>query len=253
MHRPANRGNRALTFLGLLSYASCASSVFAGPSPGAPQLRFEQTYRAAQSLQVLFYETYQENGQVVRSEAGTAYFRRPGKMRFDYAAPEKNIFLMDGKTVWFYVPADHTVTRVPAKASSDWKTPLALLTGAARLSRICAGVELSTAEKPTVPDGVVLQCRLKSSAAEPQGTPAAAKSVTSEPTASLVFLEVSQTSGQLARVLIRDSGGVTIEFQFKDWQFNPLLPESLFRFTPPLDTAVVNGNLAERSGATALP
>ena len=55
--------------------------------------------------------------------------------------PEQNLFLIDGKTAWFYVPGDHTVTRVPAKQSGDWRTPLALLAGEMKVSRVCARVE----------------------------------------------------------------------------------------------------------------
>ena len=69
---------------------------------------FEKHYRAAKTLQATFLERYTENGAVVRTEAGTAFFRRPGKMRWEYEAPEKDLFLVDGKTAWFYVPADRT-------------------------------------------------------------------------------------------------------------------------------------------------
>ena len=95
---------------------------------------FEGRYRAAKTLQATFLERYTENGAVVRTEAGTAFFRRPGKMRWEYEAPEKDLFLVDGKTAWFYVPADWTATRVPAKQSADWRTPLALLAGATSLA-----------------------------------------------------------------------------------------------------------------------
>jgi outer membrane lipoprotein carrier protein len=70
-------------------------------------------------------------------------------MRWEYERPEKDLFLVDGKTAWFYVPADHTVTRVPAKQSEDVRTPLVLLAGQMKVSRICARVELADAEKPT--------------------------------------------------------------------------------------------------------
>src|SRR5258708_11161551 len=89
--------------------------------------RLEARYRAARTLQATFLERYTENGRVVRTEAGTAYFRRRGKMRWEYGAPEKNLFLVDGKTAWFYVPADHSVTRVPANERADRRTPPALL------------------------------------------------------------------------------------------------------------------------------
>src|ERR1700731_1774116 len=54
---------------------------------------FEARYRSATTLQATFLERYTENGQTVRTEAGTAYFRRPGKMRWDYEAPERDLFL----------------------------------------------------------------------------------------------------------------------------------------------------------------
>src|ERR1700675_881832 len=110
--------------------------------------RFEERYRAARTLRATFLERYTENGRVVRTEAGTAYFRRPGKMRWEYESPEKDLFLVDGKTAWFYVPGDHTVTRVPAKQSSDWRTPLALLAGEMKVSRVCARVQLAAEERP---------------------------------------------------------------------------------------------------------
>src|SRR5258705_13704836 len=120
--------------------------------------RLEARYRSARTLQATFLERYTENGRVVRTEAGIAYFRRPGKMRWEYQSPEKNLFLVDGKSAWFYVPADHTVTRVPAKQSTDWRTPLALLAGEVKLSRICERVDLAAAEKPEKDGDAVLRC-----------------------------------------------------------------------------------------------
>ena len=109
---------------------------------------FEAKYQGATRLQATFLERYRENGQIVRVEAGEAYFLRPGKMRWDYQAPEKNTFLVDGKYVWFYSPADHTATRMPAKQSEDWRTPLAFLTSHMKLSRLCSKIALAPNEKP---------------------------------------------------------------------------------------------------------
>src|ERR1700674_4216493 len=123
--------------------------------------RLEARYRGAKTLQASFLERYSENGGVLRTEAGTAYFRRPGKMRWEYERPEKDLFLVDGKTAWFYVPADHTVTRVPAKQSEDLRTPLALLAGDMKISRICARVELAESETPLRDGDSMLRCRVR--------------------------------------------------------------------------------------------
>src|SRR6266404_4759248 len=42
---------------------------------GELALRMEARYRGAKTLQATFLERYAENGSVVRTEAGTAYFR----------------------------------------------------------------------------------------------------------------------------------------------------------------------------------
>ncbi len=205
---------------------------------------FAARYRAARTLRATFLERYTENGRVVRVEAGIAYFRRPGKMRWEYESPEKNLFLVDGKTAWFYVPADHTVTRVPAKESKDWRTPLALLAGEMKISRVCARIGLALNEKPERPDHAVLFCELRGAQPKPdkQGSPEA--SLQSGEGSEAVFLELVKESGELVRVLVRDPGGIGIEFRFANWQANPPVADSLFHFEVPPGVAIVNGDLA---------
>src|SRR6202163_1484321 len=128
--------------------------------------RLETRYRSARTLQATFLERYTENGRVARVEAGIVYFRRPGKMRWEYNSPEKNLFLVDGKTAWFYVPTDHTVTRVPAKNSSDWRTPLALLAGEMKISRVCTRLEIAPHEEAQTAGDAVLSCELRGKPAE---------------------------------------------------------------------------------------
>src|ERR1700756_1204275 len=112
------------------------------PTAAALLHRFESAYRSSKTLQANFLETYFDGGKVVRSEAGVAYFARPGKMRWEYMSPEPNLYLVDGKWSWFYAPADHTVTRTRARQSSDSRTPLALLAGEMKISRICKTVTI---------------------------------------------------------------------------------------------------------------
>jgi outer membrane lipoprotein carrier protein len=227
----------------LVSLVSLFLTLTSGTDAKASVARLESRYRTAKTLQASFLERYTENGHLVRIEAGTAYFRRPGKMRWDYQAPEKNVFLVDGKTAWFYVPADHTVTRVPAKESGDWRTPLALLTGDMKLSRVCGRVLAAKDEKPENPDHAMLYCETRgggskfpkaSSEADPSQKPLNGEAV---------YLEVDTGSGDLVRVVIRDPGGIAIEFQFANWQMDPPVADSLFRFEPPKGVAIVNGEL----------
>ena len=206
--------------------------------------RMEARYRSAKTLQATFLERYAENGSVLRTEAGTAYFRRPGKMRWEYERPEKDLFLVDGKTAWFYVPSDHTVTRVPAKQSADLRTPLALLAGQMKISRVCSHVELTDAVKSLREGDAVLRCQVRgekegaSSAEDPETVLGAGGS-------DAVFFEVARDNGELARLIVRQAGGIEVEFRFENWRFDPALPDTMFRFNPPAGVAIVNGELTD--------
>jgi outer membrane lipoprotein carrier protein len=219
-------------------------SLFLTQTLGDGQLavkRFESLYRHKGTMQVTFLETYTENGRATRKEAGIAYFLRPGKMRWEYKTPEKNLFISDGKDVWFYVPADHTVTRVPARQSTDWRTPFVFLAGELKLSRLCAEWGTVTKDQAESPDYVLISCKArdgKPSHGQFPDSNGAVESIT-------VLLEIVRASGELARVQVREPGGVAIEFQFTNWRMDAPTDESLFHFSPPPGVAIVNGFAAQ--------
>jgi outer membrane lipoprotein carrier protein len=234
--------DRLQIMLALLGYFCVVLATLSSTSPEAKLLgdKLEARYRGSHTLAATFLERYSENSRMVRSEAGVAYFRRPGKMRWEYESPEKNLFLVDGKTAWFYVPADHTVTRAPAKQSTDWRTPLALLAGEMKLSRVCARVESTNAEEPDTPGNTVLYCPLRGEESNPNHAAAGAPDSQEDGPDQSVFLEIAPATGELARVLVREKGGVVVEFKFAAWRFDPPLPDSFFRFDVPPGVAIVN-------------
>jgi outer membrane lipoprotein carrier protein len=240
---------RLQAMLRFAAYACAILAAFSSTTSEAKRIaaKLEARYRGSHTLAATFLERYSENGRVVRSEAGIAYFRRPGKMRWEYESPEKNLFLVDGKTAWFYVPADHTVTRAPAKESTDWRTPLALLAGEMKLSRVCARVEPTTSEKPDTPGNTVLYCPLRGEDSKPRH--AAADSADSQEVVpeQTVYLEIVPTTGELARVLVREKGGVEVEFKFAAWRFDPPVADSFFRFDVPPGVAIVNAESSAES------
>jgi outer membrane lipoprotein carrier protein len=213
----------------------------AAPSVSALVRRFESAYRSSKTLQANFLETYFDSGKVLRSEAGVAYFAKPGKMRWEYESPEPNLYLVDGKWSWFYVPADHTVTRARAKQSSDSRTPLALLAGEMKVSRVCKSVALDSSSSPVQPRGVVLRCDLRGSDDSDRGTSSTASSSPATH-GSYALFEVNPQSGELLRILVADSGGVQVEFRFSNWQFDPLLQGSKFSFQPARGVVIVDGD-----------
>src|ERR1700722_2490850 len=127
----------------------------------------ESRYQHVHPLKATFFERYSDGKGAIQSESGTVYFSRPGRMRWDYESPEEKLFIVDGTNVWFYVPADRSASRAKMKESSDWRTPLALLTGKADLSKLCRSIQIADAssekgsqldDKPLPAGDTVLLC-----------------------------------------------------------------------------------------------
>jgi len=195
-------------------------------------------YQHAKTLKAAFFESYNEGKGRPVAESGTAYFSRPGRMRWEYESPQTKLFLVDGTNAWFYVPSDHTASRAKVNESSDWRTPIALLAGKADLGKLCSKIELidsdsaGPGEKALGAGNSVLRCTPRTDGQE--GGLAG------------VILEVD-AHAYLSRVLIRQSGGVETEFRFGNWQENVPVPEVQFHFQPPPGVSVVDeGTLADQ-------
>lgn len=202
------------------------------PSPNVQTIvrDLEARYHHAATLKAAFLERYKQGGETTQIESGTVYFEHPGKMRWEYESPEKKLFLVDGKNVWFYVPRDRTASRAKLKDSADWRTPFALLTGSMNLNRLCGRVTLAPADQAadTYPVGAldrVLRC-FPGDSAEKAG-----------------FDEVRlvlNPDNQLEDVVVFQAGGIETDFQFGSWEENLPLPEVLFHFEPPVGVAIVD-------------
>ncbi len=219
------------------SFFAIAAALSASMTPSANALRhaLESRYQHAATLRAAFYERYDDGKGGGQAESGTVYFSRPGRMRWEYESPEQKLFLVDGKNVWFYVPADHTASRAKMKESSDWRTPIALLAGKADLGKLCRSLEVLDAsaasakpiEKPLSPADSVLRC-----------TPRDATGAMGEQIRDVV-LEMDPEA-HLVRVLIHEPGNLVTEFRFGNWQENIPIPEDKFHFSPPQGVAVVD-------------
>jgi outer membrane lipoprotein carrier protein len=218
-------------FLSFISFASTAVAL----SPTLVRQRLEERYRRASTLKAAFFERYSDGNGGAQAESGTVYFSRPGRMRWEYESPEQKLFLVDGKNVWFYVPADRTASHAKMKESSDWRTPIALLVGKADLSQLCRKIEVvdsssgsgaDAGEESSSPGDTLLRCTPRGEKAEVASKQA-------------IFLEVDPEA-YLARVVIHEAGNVTTEFRFGNWQENIPIPEMKFHFQPPPGVSIVD-------------
>jgi outer membrane lipoprotein carrier protein len=238
------------TFCALAMIAASAAVPPQNPPPSVQDVvkLVETRYHSSHTLKAIFLERYNQGRLTARVESGTAYFSSPGRMRWEYESPEEKLFLTDGKTTWFYVPADHTVSRISMKESSDWRTPLSLLTGKANLNKYCKRLDFGDPPHD-VPGNVTLRC-------VPVGSQDSAKNLQPNKQTNddqplspdsggqiqTVLLEVDPQTGWLAKVIIRQAGGVQLEYSFGKWQGNIEVPDTMFHFVAPKGVAILSGD-----------
>jgi len=95
--------------------------------------RVQQVYRETRDLTASFEQSYhfKVTGRSKKS-SGRVYLKLPGKMRWDYLAPEPKHFIADGRTLWVIAPQDRQVMRQPL-VQSEISSVLGFLMGSGEL------------------------------------------------------------------------------------------------------------------------
>jgi len=104
-------------------------------------------YNHLRTLEAEFTEIFQGSG-MERTESGTLWLKKPGKMRWEYRSPREKLFVSDGKDAWFYVPEDRQARKESAKKLEDIRSPLAFLLGKTKLQKELKGLSLAPDKQP---------------------------------------------------------------------------------------------------------
>ena len=182
-------------------------------------------YNHLRSLQAEFTEVYRGSG-MDRTETGTLWLKKPGKMRWEYRSPKEKLFVSNGKDAWFYVPDDRQARKTAAKKLEDIRSPLAFLLGKTKLEKELQGLSLAPDVNPLQPENVVLR-----------GVPQALADRVSE-----ILVEVT-LDHQIARIVIQEVDGAVTEYRFSEMKEDVEIGEARFQFKPPAGTETVEGGL----------
>jgi outer membrane lipoprotein carrier protein len=182
-------------------------------------------YNHLRSLEAEFTEVYRGSG-MERTETGTLWLKKPGKMRWEYRSPREKLFVSDGKDAWFYVPADRQARKTAAKKLEDIRSPLAFLLGKTKLEKELQGLSLAPDVEPLAAGNVVLR-----------GVPQALADRVSE-----ILLEITPDH-QIARIVIQAVDGGATEYRFGGMKEDVAIADGRFVFKPPAGTETVEGGL----------
>ena len=184
-------------------------------------------YNHLRTLEAEFTEIYRGSG-MERTESGTLWLKKPGKMRWEYRSPKEKLFVSDGKDAWFYVPEDKQARKQSAKKLEDVRSPLAFLLGKTKLGKELTGLSLAPDIQPLQSGDTMLR-----------GVPQALADQISE-----IILEVTPQS-QISRIILQGVDGATTEYRFTDQREDAAVADAGFSFRPPAGTEIVDGDIAQ--------
>jgi outer membrane lipoprotein carrier protein len=212
---------------GLFFCLSLASAVAAAEDVHTIAKAVDNHYNNLRSLQAEFTQIYRGN-EIERTESGTLWLKKPGKMRWEYRSPREKLFLSDGKNAWFYVPGDRQVRKSSVAKLDDLRSPLAFLLGKTKLEKELDGLSTAPDMRPLEEGNVVLR-----------GIPKALAD-----RVGLVILEITP-KWHITRILIEEIGGAATEYRITAQREGISLADERFRFVPPPGTEVIEGQMGQ--------
>jgi outer membrane lipoprotein carrier protein len=206
----------------LMILLSCLSLAGEAGDVKALAAAVDAHYDHLHSLEAQFTEIYCGVG-IDRTESGTLWLKKPGKMRWEYRSPREKLFVSDGRSAWFYVPEDRQARKEDARKLEDIRSPLAFLLGKTKLEKELRALSVAPDVTPMATGDVVLR-----------GVPTALADQINE-----VVLEVTPDH-QIARVILQSADGSSTEYRFTGQKENVAVGNRQFEFQPPPGTETVD-------------
>ncbi|MGH7915438.1 MAG: LolA family protein [Candidatus Binataceae bacterium] len=186
------------------------------PSLDTTLRRLQERYDCSRSLQANFDETLSSPGGLARTRKGTVYFRKVGRMRWEFAAPSEGTIVSDGTTVYDYEKDLNQVVELPVgKALKSSAT--AFLLGLGNIRR-----DFNVSMPPvTSSDGLVHVI------------------LTPKGGGDTMELGLDPKTYDIVNFKLTNQVGEVTELKFSDIRINVTLDDSLFRFTVPEGADIV--------------
>ena len=156
-----------------------------------------------------------------RKKEGTIRFKKPGRMRWDYTSPDRQLIISDGEKLWYFRPDRNQVVVQELSRAFTTQTTIFFLFGEGDLS-----AEFTWGEGDLVPDGkgnFVLELKPR----------------VETPDLVDLTLEVRKTDFSVFATVLRDAFGNVTRLEFSGEKENGGLADKIFTFAPPPGAEVV--------------
>ncbi|MFC1788376.1 outer membrane lipoprotein carrier protein LolA [Thermodesulfobacteriota bacterium] len=158
--------------------------------------------------------------EITDSASGKAFFKRPGKMRWEYETPDRQTIITDNKTLWIFRPEDNQVMIGKAPSFFEGGKGFSFLSDM-KLIQQKFSIDL---EKKAQDDYYELKLLPREKAFD----------------VSVIYLSVSTKTFDVVRIVTANSYGDETRIVFSDIQFIQTIDDSMFNFKLPKGIEVLN-------------
>jgi len=210
------RPHRRYTLLALAAFLLSPALSF-GQDASTIVKRLQEKYESITSLKADFTQEVTSKGMPAMRSEGKVWLKKPGKMRWEYKKPARDLIVSDGRTIWLFQPDLNQVIERAADASAS-SMAADFLTGIGSIEKEFE-VKLSPVE--SVNHVLILTPRQ-----EQQGL-------------KKLILEVSKDDYVVVKTVITDHFDNQTAVAFENVKLNAAARDALFRYSPPKGAAVV--------------
>ena len=150
---------------------------------------------------------------------GTVSIKKPGRMKWIYGAPDTQVLISNGKTLWHYVADEEQVTKVPIESIYSSNTPALFLAGQGNLIQTF-NVESVSLETNTI-------CITLTPKKDDQAL-------------TRLQLFANKKNYQITGSTVYDKLGNNTEIHFSKIKTNKDIPEKTFEFQAPPDVEILD-------------
>jgi outer membrane lipoprotein carrier protein len=180
--------------------------------------RLQRHYQTLASFSAKFNERITRPGMPPRERTGRVFYRKPGRMRWEFAAPQIETIVSDGVTLYDYDPGLNQVIETPLEKAFKSNGAAAFVLGVGNLERDFRAAPVASAPADGL-NHVVLRPKAG-------GDP--------------IELGLDPQTANIVTLTLTDGLGNTTFLRFSEISGNPALAPSLFAFTPPAGADIVS-------------
>lgn len=202
--------------------AIALAAALCGLAATSPQLhslleKLQKHYQQTNSFSAKFKETIAPAGGAKREREGTVYYRKPGRMRWEFAGQDQEIIVSDGKLLYSYQPDLNQVVETPLEQAFRSSSAASFLLGIGKVER-----DFDASVPANAPADSLTHLALK-----PKNG------------GDSLEVGVDPKTLDLRTLRLTDALGDVTELTFSDLKIGAPLDDKLFAFVPPAGADIV--------------